>query len=672
MKYVDIVVANSNESTDRYYTYMCENDMVAVGSLVNVMFARSKKPMVGIVMKVYDDEPKEGIKYRKVIDINSEVSLNEEMVSTAVFLRARYLCRYMEALSLFLPSGKPSKRGKKRLPYKDLDKKLEAAQNSKLELNEEQASAFATVRKDMEADKNAIFLLQGVTGSGKTELYMKSIEFALQKGKNALVLVPEITLTAQMVVRFAMRFGIENIAVLHSKLSMGERYDEWQRIRSGQVRIVIGARSAVFAPLENIGIIVLDEEHEASYKSDQSPKYETVDVAVKRAKHYNTVVILGSATPSVISKKRALDGIYKLMTLSNRYNGNKLPNVEIVDMSKEIRLGNTCMVSGRLYDKITDMLKEKKQIILFLNRRGYSTVIVCKDCGTAVKCPKCDITLTYHKEDGLAHCHYCGERFRMPQMCPECCGKELQGIGMGTEKVEERIEELFPNAKLQRLDLDSVRKKGSIEKILDDFNNNKIDILIGTQIVAKGLDFKNVGLVGVILADTSLNIPDFRASEKTFQLITQVAGRAGRGDEEGCAIVQTYQPDNMAIVAAARNDYEGFYHEEIEFRKHMMYPPFCDLLQVVIISSEENACLKIANTLYEKLTAKFRKLGIEDVFMPQKLLWSEQKEHYRYGILIKCPKDRRQSCLSIIARYKFLYNTDKKTKVQIAVDVNPY
>ena len=672
MKYIDIVVANSNESTDRYYTYMCENDDVAVGNLVNVMFARSKKPIVGIVVQVYSEMPKEGIRYRQVIDINSEVSLNEEMVSTAVFLRARYLCRYMEAFSLFLPSGKPSKRGIKRLPYKELAEKANFTQNLNFELNSEQMRAFSEISEDIIKENNSIFLIQGITGSGKTELYMKSIELAIQKGKNALVLVPEITLTTQMVLRFAHRFGFENIAVIHSRLSQGERYDEWQRIRNGEVRIVIGARSAIFAPLENIGVIVLDEEHEASYKSDQSPKYETVDVAAKRAKYYNAVLLLGSATPSVVSKKRAFDGIYKPLMLNNRYNGNKLPKAEIVDMREEIKSGNKHIISKLLYDKMETMLKNGKQIILFLNRRGYSTVIACKDCGTVLKCKKCDIALTYHKEDGLAHCHYCGERVRVPKFCPECQGEKLQGLGVGTEKVEEQIADLFPKAKLQRLDLDTVKKKGSVEKILDDFNKNKTDILIGTQIVAKGLDFKNVGLVGVILADTSLNIPDFRAGERTFQLITQVIGRAGRGEDEGSAVVQTYQPQNMAIVCATKNDYDGFYNEEVEFRKHMMYPPFCDLVQVVVISSSEDACANAAGEIYEKLILEFEKLGINDVFMPQKLLWSETKEHYRYGIIIKCPKTKRQECLSILAKYKFLYNTDKKKKVQVALDINPY
>ncbi|MGP1569866.1 MAG: replication restart helicase PriA [Eubacteriales bacterium] len=672
MKYVDVVVANSNESTDRYYTYECEEDGINVGNLVNVMFARTKKPILGVVVKVYDEKPKEEIKYRQVIDINPEVSLNMEMVSTAVFLRARYLCRYMEALSLFFPSGKPSKRGIRRVPYKGLEKKLKLTRNLKFELNDEQMRAFECIKEDMLDEKGSIFLVQGITGSGKTELYIKSIEFAVEKGKTALVLVPEITLTTQMVLRFAERFGLENIAVLHSRLSLGERYDEWQRIRNGKVRIVIGARSAIFAPLENIGIIVLDEEHEASYKSDKTPKYETVDVAVKRAKYYNAVVMLGSATPSIISKKRAFDGIYKLIKLNKRYNGNKLPTIEVVDMRQELRIGNTHMISSLLYEKISNMLELKKQIILFLNRRGYSTVIVCKDCGIVMKCENCDITLTYHKEDGLAHCHYCGKKVRVPNMCPNCSSDRLQGLGMGTEKVEEQICEMFTKARVERLDLDSARKKGSIEKILDDFNNNKINILIGTQIVAKGLDFKNVGLVGVVLADTGLNIPDFRASEKTFQLITQVVGRAGRGDEEGCAVVQTYQPQNIAITCAAKNDYDGFYKEEIEFRKHMMYPPFCDLLQVIVISDSEGACMKISAQLYEKLIFELKNIEISDVFMPQKLLWSEQKAHYRYGILIKCPKNSRQDCLGVIAKYKFLYNTDKKNKVQIALDVNPY
>ncbi len=672
MKYIDVVVANSNENTDRYYTYKCENDDVAIGNVVSVMFARSKKPMLAVVMQVYEQMPKKGIKYREVLEINPEVSLNEEMVIASIFLKARYLCRYMEALSLFLPSGKPSKTGRKRLPYKELDKKIELLENAELKLNEEQQSAFERIKATMDERSGKIFLVHGVTGSGKTEIYIKSIETALKNGKTALVLVPEITLTMQMVIRFAKRFGLENIAVLHSRLSEGERYDEWQRIRKGEVKIVIGARSAIFAPLENIGVIVLDEEHESSYKSDKTPKYETVDIAVKRAKYYDAVVILGSATPGVISKKRAFDGIYELIKLNSRYNGNQLPQVDIVDMRAELRNGNMHMISKHLYESVESQLKIGKQVILFLNRRGYSTIITCRDCGDVIKCKNCDITLTYHKEDGMAHCHYCGTKTEIPHVCPNCGSDNMHKLGMGTEKVEESIEELFPNAKIKRLDLDSVKRKGSIEKILDDFNKNKIDILVGTQILAKGLDFKNVGLVGVILADTGLNIPDFRANEKTFQLITQVIGRAGRGTERGMAAVQTYQPENIAICCASRNDYDGFYAEEIEFRKHMNYPPFCDLIQVVAIAAVEERCMEISQILHSKLLEDLRKLKIKDVFMPQKLLGNPQKEHFRYGILIKCPKEKRQECLGVIAKYKFLYNTDRKSKVQIAVDVNPY
>lgn len=672
MKYIDVVVENSNESTDRFYTYRCEHDDIKVGNLVMLPFARSRKTMKAVVMAVHDEPPKEDIKYRDIEEVVGDFSLNEEMVMTAIFLRARYLCRYMEALSLFMPSGKASKRGKKRLPFANLLKKNEGRKGEKPDLNFEQKQALDRIRRSICGGDSKIFLVQGVTGSGKTELYMESIEEVRNMGRTAMVLVPEIALTAQMVVRFAVRFGIENIAVLHSRLSQGERYDEWQRIRNGEVSIVLGARSAVFAPLENIGLIVLDEEHEGSYKSDQSPKYETVDVAVKRAKLHDAVVLLGSATPSIISKMRVSEGLYELLRLENRYNGNKLPKVQIVDMRKEILEGNTEMISRKLYEDMSEMLAQGRQVILFLNRRGYSPVIVCRECGAAFKCPDCDISLTYHKEDDSAHCHYCGKKFPVPQFCNACESDKIKGIGAGTEKVEESVAKLFPNAVIQRLDMDTAKRKGSVEKIIEKFGKNEIDILIGTQIIAKGLDFKNVGIVGVILADTSLNIPDFRASERTFQLITQVVGRAGRGSEEGKAIVQTYQPENFAIVYAAKNDYENFFVEEIEFRKLMNYPPFCDLLQIVIIAKKEEKCEKVSEELYRKLIIEFKKIDVTDVFMPQKLLWNPQKEHFRYGILIKAPRGKRQGILSIIAKYKFIYNTNKKFGVQIAVDVNPY
>lgn len=674
MRYFDIVIENSNENTDRFYTYTSCDESIKIGSIVKVPFARTKRLLIGVVMYVHDTDPKPGenINYRQISEIDEEISLNAEMVCTAIFLRARYLCRYMEALNLFLPSGKPSKTGKKRLPYAELAKKIAGKEKKLVSLSKEQQKAFMRINELIQAEKTHIFLIQGVTGSGKTELYMESIDATLKKGKSAIVVVPEIALTAQLVVRFALRFGLEQIAVLHSKLSNGQRYDEWKRIRNGEARIVLGARSAIFAPLENIGVIVLDEEHESSYKSDQSPKYETVDIAVKRASEYGATVLLGSATPSVVSRQRAKEGIYERINLNSRYNGNELPKVKIVDMGEEIKLGNRNLISSELYESMQVMLKEKRQIILFLNRRGYSTVINCKECGNVMKCPKCDITLTYHKEYNAAVCHYCGEKFPVPNTCNSCGSTEIAMLGMGTEKVFENIESLFPEAKIDRLDLDTARKKGSIEKTIERFQKQEIDILIGTQIIAKGLDFENVGLVGVILADTTLNIPDFRSGERTFQLITQVVGRAGRGEKEGRAIVQTYQSDNFAIRKAACNDYEGFFEEEIKFRKLMNYPPFCDLVQLVVISGREETCKNAAQDIFSKLLVQLSEFGIEEVFMPQKLLSNFEKEHFRYGVLIKCPKEGKKNCMRLLAKYKFLYNTNSKLGVRIAIDINPY
>ncbi len=465
--------------------------------------------------------------------------------------------------------GKPLKSGKTREPFKD-----EKGEHQPISsLTEEQESALQEICEAIHEDRHDIFLLHGVTGSGKTEVYMQAIGEALYKGKTAIMLVPEISLTKQIIDRFIGRFGSQEIAVLHSRLSLGERYDQWMRIREGKVKIVIGARSAVFAPFDNIGVIVIEEEHESTYKSDMTPKYETMEVAIIRAKANKGIVLAGSATPSVVSYSRCEEGIYKKLTLKERYNRVALPQVDLVDMRQELREGNRSVLSRELYLGMSEVLDQGKQVILFLNRRGYSTFVSCRECGYVVKCKDCDISLTHHKERNACVCHYCGHVEAAPVTCPQCGSPHIRYFGTGTEKLEEAVGELFENKKVGRLDLDTIRRKGSLEKILNDFGKGKIDILTGTQIVAKGLDFRNVGMVGIVSADVTLNIPDYRSAERTFQLITQAAGRAGRGDEVGRVVIQTYTPDNYAILAAADQNYQTFYEREIQGRKWMQYPP---------------------------------------------------------------------------------------------------
>ncbi|QHI74003.1 primosomal protein N' [Aminipila terrae] len=462
------------------------------------------------------------------------------------------------------------------------------------------------------------------------------------------------------------------IAVLHSRLSLGERYDEWTRIRNGQVRIVIGARSAVFAPLEDIGIIIMDEEHESTYKSDMSPKYDTVEVAIKRAKTFNGLIILGSATPSVVSTYRSEQGIYKRIELKERYNQIALPKIEIVDMREELKLGNKSIFSRLLYDEMQKCLEEKQQVILFLNRRGYSTFVSCRECGYVMKCPECGISLTYHKAENAAVCHYCGKMEPLPKMCPECGSKYIRHFGTGTEKVEELTSSMFPDYPIARLDLDTIKLKGSVDKIINDFRKEKTRILIGTQLVAKGLDFKNVGLVGIISADVILNIPDYRSAETTFQLVTQAAGRAGRGHKEGKVVIQTYNSDHYSIQASSEQNYKAFYDTELLLRRSLMYPPFSDIVQVIVIAKDEQVCKDGAQNVMEAVRGHLGKEFQNNIFEPQPLLINSRKEHYRYYILIKCPKGKRGKCLSAVEKVKKHINTGKKYQYSVSVDVNPY
>ncbi len=479
-----------------------------------------------------------------------------------------------------------------------------------------------------------VFLLHGVTGSGKTEVFLQCIENVLKQGKTAIVLVPEISLTPQMINRFAGRFG-EQIAVLHSRLSMGERNDEYKRIKSGEARVVIGVRSAVFAPIENLGLIVVDEEHESSYKSQSVPAYHAREIAAMRAKQHGVPLVLASATPSVESYYKALAGKYELLTLESRATQQVMPEVTIVDMRRELIDGNRSLFSKQLMDEIQINLDKGQQTILFLNRRGFSTFISCRSCGYVVKCPRCNIALTYHKNRNFLTCHYCGYTQPNLHTCPECDSSYIKHFGTGTQKVEEELSLLYPEASVLRMDLDTVSAKNSHQRILEQFEKEKIDILIGTQMVTKGLDFENVTLVGVLAADMSLNLDDYRANEKTFDLITQVCGRAGRGAYSGRAVIQSYMPENSVLQMAKTQNYKAFYNEEIALRKTLVYPPFCDIVSIVFTSFNEVAATKCA-----KKTAEWLKNNLAGTFCevlgPSPCGFYKVNNKYRKRILIKC------------------------------------
>lgn len=504
-------------------------------------------------------------------------------------------------------------------------------------LTEEQAKAVYKIFSSIDSSDKKPLLIHGVTGSGKTEIYMRAIEKVLSQGKEAIVLVPEISLTQQTVERFVGRFG-SRVAVTHSRLSDGERYDQWTRARRREISVMIGPRSAIFTPFENIGVIIIDEEHESTYKSDiQSPKYDAREIAEKLSELYGCTVILGSATPSLTSYYKAQKGEYELIELKHRVN-NTFPHIEIVDMRKEIARKNFSVFSTALKNAIAENLENKRQTILFLNRRGHSTFVSCRSCGYVMSCDNCNVSYTYHKGINRLSCHYCGKSIRVPEVCPHCGSKYIRYFGAGTEKIEQEVLRLFPRARVLRMDMDTTRKKNSHQTILEDFRKGKADILIGTQMIAKGLDFPNVTLVGVMAADLSLNIGDYRSGENTYQLVSQVSGRAGRADKEGTVYIQTYSPDNYSIRYAAQNNYKGFYDEEILFRKNMNYPPFTNIF-LVMMTGENEYILKQAITLLAEIMKHYNKNNMFTRLGPTPAIISKINNVYRWQITVKCENE---------------------------------
>ena len=536
-----------------------------------------------------------------------------------------------------------------------------------LKLTDEQKDAFDKINEAVKNKQYKEFLLYGVTGSGKTEIYLQLIGEVLKKEKTAIVLVPEISLTPQMVDRFIARFGEEKIAVLHSKLSIGERFDQWNKIKNGDCKIVIGARSAIFAPVENLGLIVIDEEHDSSYKSETNPRYNAKELAGYIAKKNNIPLVLGSATPDICTYYKAENKQIELLKLSRRANDSNLPDVEIIDLKQELANGNRSILSTKLYSEIEENLRNKRQTILFLNRRGYSTFVMCRDCGYVVKCKNCNITMTYHLKTNKLKCHYCGHEEKSINTCPECNSKNIKYFGTGTQKLEQEINKIFPEASTIRMDVDTVSKKNSHEEILNKFKNENIDILIGTQMVVKGHHFPNVTLVGVIAADSSLYIEDYRANERTFQILTQVAGRAGREKLPGKVIVQTYNPDNFAIECSKKQDYNIFYETEIELRKQLKYPPLCDIISIGLTDTDENKIKTVSRKLYKNINELIKKYNLEVmIYKPLPCPIDKIKNKYRWRIILK---GKLNNTLIDIINYSINKLNNKSTR--IIVDTNP-
>ena len=650
----EVIVDIAHSEVDRVFDYLC-GDEVCAGMRVTVPFARSVT--TGIVMRVKEGSGLPPEKLKKIIRVLDELpALNAECLALAEKLARRYRCPKALVLRLFLPAemrtGKVSERLKSVVSFsgdielipprakrqRELAEFLSARGEADLTaLREEFGSAvkgleergmlhiekrrvfrdpYERLQKSaplrpltpaqeaavhtIESTQKTVTLIHGVTGSGKTEIYLTLIAHALEAGKSAVFLVPEISLTPQMFAQLRARFQM-SCAILHSGLSAGERFDEWERLRSGEAKIAIGARSAVFAPLEHIGVIVIDEEHDGSYSSESSPRYNTFDIAYLRARYNGCKLVLGSATPSVETYRRAKEGEFELITLPERINRRPMPEVHLVDMRREVKRGNPSPFSAALRERLETCLEKGDQAILFLNRRGYSQTVICRDCGYVAKCEHCDVSLTYHSEENCLKCHYCGTKYHMLSACPQCGGVHINYVGTGTQRVERELKKLYPEARILRMDNDTTSGKEGHLKILQRFAAKEADILVGTQMVAKGHDFPNVTLVGILDADMSLHFPDYRSGERTFQLVTQVAGRSGRAENRGEVVLQTYDPDNYILRFAASYDYEGFYEHEVGMRAAMAFPPFARIVRVMVTAEEDKLALAALKAVYEKL-----------------------------------------------------------------------
>ncbi len=703
---------------DKTFTYSVPKELQAsikIGMRIKVPFG--KQVLEGFVMSI--SKEKEDIDLKEVISlVDSYPVLNEELMRLGKLLQSMTMSSLMSCYQVMLPKALKAKDkvniNIKKTKYillnnisidnikfnesqqKIIDCLKEKSKVLKTELNEISESSVKTLLKkeirieteeetyryhtekkekknfnlnndqivvfnriNISLDENEVFLLHGVTGSGKTNIYIKLIEEVIKRGKKALFLVPEISLTPQIINRFTSYF--DNIAVLHSRLSDSEKYDEWRKINEEKVDIVIGARSAVFAPLKDIGIIIIDEEHSSSYKQENTPRYNAIDVAKQRSKYHSCPLILGSATPSMESYATAQNKTYTLLELKNRYNG-MTPDVEIIDMNEEYKKTNDYF-SQKLIDSIKETIKKEEQVILFLNKRGYSSLVTCSNCGYTEKCPNCDITMTYHKTSNMLRCHYCGYARKKEKECTNC-GAYYKEYGLGTEKVQESLKELIPEAKIIRMDIDTTTRKNAHEKIIKSFAKGEYNVLLGTQMIAKGLDFEHVTLVGIINADISLNFPDYRSSENTFQLLNQVAGRSGRGDKKGKVLIQTFNPDHYAIKYSSINDYIGFYNKELSIRKKLNYPPFCYICLIRIISKDYNIAsgisYRIGNYLKEKISN-------ETILGPATASIFKINNEYRFQIIIKY-KD-----INNIKKYLYMleerFFSDKNIKLEI--DFNP-
>lgn len=729
-KIATVAVDNTFFSFDTDYSYAVSDDFadLRIGSRVDVPFGKSNNLRSGIVVDIFIGD----ISSLKFISKYIDRPLSEEMVKLALWLKSRCFCTTYDCLKQMLPRKygnikdksqrmvrltdenniSPELTKKQKIVYdllldigtagvneicefcsvgvgvvKNLEKNglveiydrkiyrnpyesREVCEQSEIVLSPAQNDAYL-INKEM-LNSGETGLLFGVTGSGKTQVYLKLIDDVLSEGKDIILLVPEISLTPQALDIFHKRYG-NKIAVIHSGLSLGERNDEYKRIDEGKAKIVIGTRSAVFAPVHNLGLIVMDEEQEQTYKSERTPRYNAKDVAKFRVKYNKAYFLMSSATPSIESYSNALKGKYKLSIINKRYGDSELPEVITVDMKEEMKSGNKSSISKELYNRLCTVLDEGKQAILLINRRGYNTFIACNECGHIITCPNCSISLTYHSHNNRLVCHYCGYTKKLDNECPECHSESVRYSGFGTQRIEEELQSLLPDARILRMDADTTSAKFAHERLLEQFSNKEYDILVGTQMVAKGLDFDDVSLVGVVNADNSLYDESYTASEHSFDLITQVIGRAGRRNKKGCAVIQTINPNNEILNYSANQDYVSFFDNEIEMRRLMIYPPFCDIYCVTFSSENENSAALCAKRFFD-LIVKYNKDEFKDlkiiVLGPTQAKISKINNTYRYRLAIKCKNNSniRQMITKIL---KDIHKDKVYSKVNIGVSLNP-
>ncbi|MBO5387340.1 MAG: primosomal protein N' [Lachnospiraceae bacterium] len=662
-KYADIIIDISHEAVDRTFQYIIPEELkgvIEVGMQVSVPFGNGKRDRRGYVINITDKPSYDIDKLKSISGVpDKSLAMEGKLIKLAAWMKEKYGSTMYNALKTVMPV----KEKVRQTTAKVVDEEYVIEKPPVTELSDNQQTLIEEFERDYCQGQRLTYLLHGVTGSGKTEVYIECIKKVIAQGKQAIVLVPEIALTYQNVARFKQHFG-ERVAVINSKQSKGEKYREFMKASNLEVDVVIGPRSALFAPCRNLGLIVIDEEHDNAYKSEQAPCYHARETAIERGRLEGASVILGSATPTIESYSFAKLGTYKLWQLTQRPGDAKLSTVSIVDMREELRLGNRSIISKELYDLITDRLEKKEQIMLFLNRRGYNSFVSCRECGEVVKCPRCDVSLSLHN-NGFMMCHYCGYIERAPKECPKCKSKYIGGFGTGTEKVEEEINKLFPQAKTLRMDKDTTARKGAYSKILTDFLNHKADILIGTQMIVKGHDFANVTLVGIILADMSLFENDYRSGEQTFDLLTQAAGRAGRGDREGHVLIQTYQPEHYAIKAASKHDYEGFYNMEMDYRRLLRFPPVYNMMVVLMESENQKKLEASSKGIYGELSTFSKGMKTTRAIGPSDATISKINNVYRRLIYIKSGDEKE---LKLVMDKIQEYNIEG---INITMDVNP-